>query len=110
MAKYLPKRLNNKSNRRDIIHWQKKSKRPKKPPQKSPQKTESIKVNSIMEQLDEIDENWNRSNTNMNNFTRLFESNDEEGTKTMTKTKNTPIIVLSEDEDEEKNKGEKKLV
>ena len=48
MAKYLPKRLDNKSNWRANIHQQPKAKRPKKPPQQSSRKTEAIKVNAIM--------------------------------------------------------------
>ena len=79
-------------------------KRPKKLQQKSSQKTEATKVNAITKQLDDLDGNGHGRKTNINQFTPLFESDNEEGTAHRTKTKN-PIIVLSEDEEGIKNKG-----
>ena len=61
-----------------------------------------------MEQLDESDGNEHGRNTNINHFSLLFESDDEEGNNLRTKPNKTPVIVLSEYEDEDKNKGEKK--
>ena len=58
-----------------------------------------------MEQLYESDGSRHGRNTNINQFSLLFESNDEEGTKSMTKPKKIPVVVLSEDEDEDKKKG-----
>ena len=57
---------------------------------------EAMKVNAIMEQLDDSDGNVHRGNTNINYFVPLLESYDEEGTKHKTKY-NTPTIVPSED-------------
>ena len=64
-----------------------------------------MKVNTIIEQLDELDGNEHRRNTNINHFAPLFESHNEEGTEPGTKPNNTPIIVLIEDEEKDQNKG-----
>ena len=96
MARYLPKRLNDKPNQGTSIHRHVKEKRPKKPHQNSPQKTGSMKVNATTEQLGGLDGNGHVHNTNTNHFTPLFESNDEEGTQNRTKHK-APRIVLSEE-------------
>ena len=105
MARYLPKRLNNKSNQGTRIHCHVKAKRSKKPHQKSPPKTGSMKVNATTEQLGGLDGNGHVRNTNTNHFTQLFESNDEEGTQNRKKPK-APRIVLSEEGGEDKKKGE----
>ena len=61
-----------------------------------PLKKEATKVNTIMEQLKELDGNGHRSKTNINHFVQLLESDDAEINKYSTKPK-TPIIVRSED-------------
>ena len=65
---------------------------------------EATKVNSIIEQLDESDGNGHRCNTNINKFTPLFESYDEEVTNTRKKSKKNPVILLSEYEDKDEKK------
>ena len=72
MYKYPPKRLDNQSNRRTIFRVQVIVKHPKKPRQQSVLNTEATKVNSIMEQLDDLDENGYGRNTNINHFVLLF--------------------------------------
>ena len=76
------------------------------PCQQSTRTTEATKVNANKEQLYDLDGNRHRRNTNINQFSSLFESENEEGTKCRTKP-NTPTMELSEDEEEDKNKGEK---
>ena len=63
-----------------------------------------MQVNAIMEKLDKSDGNGYQSKNNINNFSPLYESDDEEGTKNRNKTK-TPVIVLSEEEKGRINKG-----
>ena len=94
-----PKRLNNQSNQRSIIHQQVKSKRPKKPPQQSAQKTEATKFNTSMYQLGDLGGNRHGHNTNINNFLPLFESDNKEGINPRKKLKKNLVIVLSEYED-----------
>ena len=53
--------------------------------------------------MDESDGNGHRSKTNINNFTPIFESDDEEGTKHSLKP-NNPTIVLSEYKERSENK------
>ena len=72
MAKYTPKRINNYSNQRSIIHKHAKSKRLKKPPQQSDQNMEATKVNDIMDQLDKTDGNVHGHNTSINHFAPIF--------------------------------------
>ena len=67
---------------------------------------EATKVNAIMQQLDESDRNRHNIKTNINHFSSLFESDDEEGNNNMTKPK-TQIIVLREQEEGRENKGYK---
>ena len=105
MDKSPPKHLDNQSNQISRIHRHINLKRPKKPHQQSAWKTEAIKANAIMKQLDYLDGNLNGSNTNINQFVPPVESYNEGGTKHRTKPK-SPIIVLSEDYEEDKNKGE----
>ena len=57
-----------------------------------------------MEQLGEFDGNGHRRRNNINNFAPIYESDDEEGTQHMTKSKITSI-VLSDKYKEKKNKG-----
>ena len=70
-------------------------KRPKKLHKQSSKKTKATKVNSIMDQLDNLYGNIHERNTNINHFVRLFESDNGKGNRHKTKPK-TPIIVLSE--------------
>ena len=101
VAKSPPKCLDNQSKQRFSIHLQVKANYLNKPPQQSSRNTEATKVNAIMEKLDNSDGNRHRSNTNINHFIPLFESDNEEGTKPRTKPKNTPGILLSEYKEEE---------
>ena len=57
---------------------------------------EAMKVNAIMEKVDDLDGKVHRGNTNINYFLPLLEQYYEEGNKHTTKY-NTPTIVLSED-------------
>ena len=68
MAKYLPKSINNQYNQRTSIQHQDKVKRPKKIQQQSSEKTETTKVNAVIEKLDELDGNGHGSKTNINHF------------------------------------------
>ena len=102
ITKYPPKRFDNQSNRKASIHCHIKVKRLKKPHQQSVQNTESTKVNTIMEQLDQWNGNRHRHNTNTNLVGPLLESDNKDGTKHRTKPK-TQIIVLSENDKAEKN-------
>ena len=104
MAKYLPKSINNQYNQITSIQHQDKVKRPKNIQQQSSEKTETTKVNAVIEQLDELIGNGHGSKTNINHFSPLFESYDEEGTKHRNKTK-TPIVVLSYNEERMVNEG-----
>ena len=72
--------------------------------QQSSRKTEAMKVNAIMEQLDKSDRNGYWRKNNSNNFESLYESYNEKGTNHRTKP-NTSIIVISEEENGGKNKG-----
>ena len=81
-------------------------KRTKNIKQQSSRKTEATEVNAIMEQLDELYINVHKRKTNINHFTPLFGSDNEEGTKQRMKPKN-PIIVLSEYEEGRKTKSDK---
>ena len=74
MVKYPPKRLANQSNQRTIIHRHAQVKCRKNIQQQSSQKTEATKVNAIMEQLDKLDGNGHRHNTNINKLVPLFKS------------------------------------
>ena len=105
MSKSPPKRLDIQSKQKSNTHRQDIAKLPNNHPQQSSHNTEATGVNNIMEKLDNSDQNWHGRNTNINQFSLLFESNDEEGTKSMTKPKKIPVVVLSEDEDEDKKKG-----
>ena len=57
-----------------------------------------------MEKLDKQDGNSHRRKNNINQFTPLYESNNEEGTQYRMKPK-TPIIVPGEKDKGRKNKG-----
>ena len=107
MAKSSPKRLENQSNRRNIIHHQGKLNNPKKLQQKSYRKTEATKVNAIMEKLDKSDINRYQIKNNINNFATLYELDNEEGINHRTKPK-TPTIVPSEEEKGIKKGGKNK--
>ena len=76
MAKYPPKRPNSQSNWRTSIHHHVKLKIPKKLQQQPSWKTESIKINAIMEQLDELDGKGHCKENNTNHLAQLYESED----------------------------------
>ena len=61
-----------------------------------------------MEELDDLDKNGHRRNTNTNHFASLLESDYKEVTNPRTEPTKTPVIILIEDEDGDKNKGEHK--
>ena len=95
MDKSPPKRLDNQSKQRSSTHQQDRSKLPNKHPQQSYHNTKATGVNTIMEKLDDSDGNRHGRNTNINHFSLLFESYDEEGTKSRKKTKKMQVVVLS---------------
>ena len=64
---------------------------------------EAIKVDAIMDQMDELDVNINRSKININHFAPLFKSDSKEGTKHRKKPK-TKSVSSSDDGEERKNK------
>ena len=74
ISKYPPKRPDNGSNQITIICHRVTMKPPKKLQQQPCQKTEVMKVNTIMEQLNEWYGNGHRSKININNFAPLFGS------------------------------------
>ena len=80
MDKSSHKCIGNQSNQRTSIYRHIKLKCPKKPHQQSSRKTEGMKVNTIMKKLEHSDGKENGSNTNINHFAPIFESEDEEGT------------------------------
>ena len=73
MDKSPPKCLEMQSNQRTSIWRHVKVKRSKKLQQQSSFKTEATKVNTIMEQLDELDGNGHRMRNNINHFESLYE-------------------------------------
>ena len=77
MDKSPPKHLDIQSNQRTSIHQHVKVNRPNKLQQTFPRKTESTKLNAIMEQLDESYINGHYSKNNINHFAPLYESDDE---------------------------------
>ena len=107
MAKYPPKRLDNQSNQRTSINRHVKVKRPKNIQQQSSRKAEEMKVDAIMEKLDDSNGNRHKLKTNINHFAPLFESDNKEGTTHSTKP-NTPTIVLIEDDQKMKKLRRKK--
>ena len=61
-----------------------------------------------MEQLYGSGVNRHGGNTKINNLVPIFESYDEEVTKTRNKIKRTPVMLLSEYEYEDKNKRDQR--
>ena len=79
VTKYPPKLPENQSNQRTSIHRHFKVKCPKNLQQKLSRKTETMKFNSIMEELDKSDGNGNQSKNNTNHFATIYESDNGEG-------------------------------
>ena len=74
VAKFTPKCLDNQSNQRTSIHRYVEVKHHKKLQQQSSLKTELIRVDAIMEKLDESNGNGHRRKININHFAPLFKS------------------------------------